>query len=176
MDANYVGTKGTHLYFGGAGSINYLGPWVESLNATQIAQLNSFVPNPFYGIITNPASTLSSKTVQQYQLLRPYPQFTGLSGNDPPWADSIYHALQLRVEKRFAHGLQLLGTYVFSKSIDDSSVACGCTTWLGGATSLQDPNRRYLERSVSQYDIPQVFQFSYVYHLPYGAGNAGGAT
>jgi hypothetical protein len=169
-DVNYVGTKGTHLYFGGAGSINYLGPWVETLNASQIAQLNSLVPNPFYGLITNPASSLSSPTVVQSQLLKPYPQFTGLSGNDPPWANSTYHALQVRVEKRFSNGLQLLGTYVFSKSIDDSSVACGCTTWLGGATSLQDPNRRYLERSVSQFDIPHVFQFSYVYQFPLGRG------
>ncbi|HEY2011909.1 MAG TPA: carboxypeptidase regulatory-like domain-containing protein, partial [Bryobacteraceae bacterium] len=30
LDVNYVGTKGTHLYFGGAGTINYLGSWVES--------------------------------------------------------------------------------------------------------------------------------------------------
>jgi hypothetical protein len=170
VDINYLGTKGTHLYFGGAGTINYLGPWVENLNASQVAQVNSMVPNPFYGVITNPASTLSSPLVLQSQLLKPYPQFTGLSGNDPPWGDSIYHSLQVRVEKRYSNGLQLLGTYVFSKSIDDSSVACGCTTWLGGATSLQDPNRRYLERSVSQYDIPHVLQFSYVYQVPFGRG------
>jgi hypothetical protein len=170
VDLNYLGTKGTHLYFGGAGSINYLGPWVESLNSGQIAQLNSLVANPFYGIITNPASSLSSPTVLDSQLLKPYPQFAGLSGNDPPWADSIYHSLQVRVEKRFSNGLQILGTYVYSKSLDDASVACGCTTWLGGSTSLQDPNRRYLERSVSQFDIPQVFQFSYVYQIPFGRG------
>src|SRR5258707_6661942 len=84
VDVNYVGTKGTHLYFGGAGSINYLGPWVETLNSAQITQLNSLVANPFYGIITNPASSLSSPTVPQSQLLKPFPQFTGLSGNDPP--------------------------------------------------------------------------------------------
>jgi hypothetical protein len=176
LDANYVGTKGTHLYFGGAGSINYLGIGVESLNATQISQLNSLVANPFFGVITNPASSLSSATVLQSQLNKPYPQFSGLSGNDPPWANSIYNALQLRAEKRFSNGFQLLVTYVFSKSIDNSSVACGCTTWLGGATSLQDPNRRYLERSVSQYDIPQVFQFSYVYNLPFGKGRHWGAN
>ena len=170
IDANYVGTKGTHLYFGGAGSINYLGPWVESQTATQIQQLNSFVPNPFYGIITDLSSPLSAKTVQQYQLLLPYPQFSGFAGPDPPMADSIYHSLQLKVEKRFSNGLQLLGTYVYSKSIDDASVACGCTTWLGGTTNLQDPNRRYLERSVSQFDIPQVLQFSYTYALPFGKG------
>lgn len=176
VDLNYVGTKGTHLYFGGAGTLNYLGPGVENLSADQITQLNSFVTNPFYGIITNPASSLSAATVQQSQLLKPYPQFTGFSGNDPPWANSIYHSLQVRVEKRFSSGLQVLGTYVFSKSIDDASVACGCTTWLGGATSLQDPNRRYLERSLSQFDIPHVLQFSYVYNIPFGKGKHFGSS
>ena len=176
VDVNYLGTKGTHLYFGGAGSLNYLGAWVENQTSDQITQLNSNVPNPFLGIITNPASSLAAATVQQSQLLKPYPQFTGFSGNDPPWANSIYNSLQVRVEKRFSKGLQLLGTYVFSKSIDNASVACGCTTWLGGATSLQDPNKRFLERSISQYDIPHVLQFSYVYQLPIGRGKQFGGN
>jgi hypothetical protein len=170
VDLNYIGTKGTHLYFGGAGTLNYLPISVETATPDQITALNSNVPNPFYGIINNPASSLSAPTVQSNQLQKPYPQFTGFSGNDPPWANSTYHALQVRVEKRFSNGLQILGTYVFSKSIDDSSTACGCTTWLGGTTSLQDPNRRSLERSVSQFDIPHVLQFSYVYALPFGKG------
>lgn len=176
LEVNYVGTKGTHLYFGGAGSLNYLGSWVETASSAQITQLNTKVPNPFYGIITNPASTLSSATVSYNQLLKPYPQFSGFSGPDPPMADSTYHSMQVRVEKRFSKGLQLLGTYVFSKSIDNSSAACGCTTWLGGATSLQDPNNRALERSVSQYDIPHVIQFSYVYQLPFGKGKQFGSN
>jgi len=170
LDVNYVGTKGSHLYFGGAGSLNFLGSWVESASSDQITQLNSFVTNPFYGIITNPASSLAAATVPQNQLLKPYPQFSGFSGNDPPTANSIYNSLQVRLEKRFSNGLQLLATYVYSKSLDNSSVACSCTTWLGGATSLQDPNKRFLERSVSQYDIPQVFQVSYNYQLPFGRG------
>jgi hypothetical protein len=171
-----VGTKGTHLYFGGAGTLNFLPISVESATADQITQLNSNVPNPFAGIITNPASSLSSPTAQLDQLQKPYPQFTGFSGNDPPWANSIYHAIQVRMEKRFSNGLQLLGTYVFSKSIDDSSTACSCTTFLGGTVSLQDPNRRYLERSVSQFDIPHVFQVSYVYALPFGRGKQLGSN
>src|SRR5262249_40944427 len=124
---------------------------------------------------TNPASSLSSPTVSYNQLLKPYPQFSGFSGPDPPVANSIYNSLQIRVEKRLSRGLQVLGTYVFSRSIDDSSVACGCTTWLGGATSLQPQTRRYLERSVSQFDIPHVLQFSYVYELPVGKGKRFGA-
>ena len=169
-EVGYVGSKMTHLYWNRQNDEN------NPLELSLGNQLNQLVPNPFYGIITNPASTLSNPTVQQSQLLKPYPQFTGLSGNDPPWADSIYHSLQVRIEKRFSNGLQLLGTYVFSKSIDDASVACGCTTWLGGATSLQDPNRRYLERSVSQFDIPHVFQFSYVYQFPFGRGKRWGSN
>jgi len=43
-------------------------------------------------------------------------------------------------------------------------------------TSLQDPNSRFLERSVSQFDIPQVVQFSYVYQLPIGRGKQFGAN
>jgi len=176
LDVNYLGSKGTHLYFGGAGSLNYLGSWVETASSAQITQLNTKVANPFYGIITNPASSLSSATVTYNQLLKPYPQFSGFSGPDPPMANSIYNSLQIRVEKRFSKGLQLLGTYVFSKSLDNSSVACSCTTWLGGATSLQDPNARYLERSVSQFDIPHVLQFSYVYQLPFGKGKQLGSN
>jgi hypothetical protein len=49
-------------------------------------------------------------------------------------------------------------------------------TWLGGSTSLQNPNKRYLERSLSQFDIPQVLNISYVYHFPFGRGKAIGAN
>jgi hypothetical protein len=43
-------------------------------------------------------------------------------------------------------------------------------TWLGSFTSLQDPNKPYLERSLSTFDIPHVVQFSYTYDLPFGRG------
>ena len=49
-------------------------------------------------------------------------------------------------------------------------------TWLGGSTSLQNPNNRRLERSLSQYDIPQVLNLSYVYHLPFGKGKPIGSS
>ena len=38
-----------------------------------------------------------------------------------------------------------------------------------------DPNNLKLARSVSQYNIPQVFQFSYDYQLPFGRGQHFGA-
>ena len=87
-------------------------------------------------------------------------------------ANSIYHGLQLLAEKRYSNGLQFLVTYTWSKSIDDSSQADDNVTWLGSFSSLQDPNKPWLERSLSTFDIPHVLQFSYSYDLPFGRGRA----
>ena len=110
--------------------------------------------------------------MQRWQLILPFPQFSGVTATDPPWANSIYHAFQLRAEKRLSNGLQFLFSYTNQKSIDDSSVGGGGLTWLGGSVSnvLQDPNNRKLDRSLSQFDISQILQFSYVYQLPVGRG------
>jgi hypothetical protein len=172
LDLSYLGKKGTHLYFGGAGSQNFLGPQIEHYSSDQIAGLLTYVNNPFYGIITDPTSSLSAQQVQAYQLQLPYPQFTGVNGDDPPWANSIYNAMQIKVEKRFSRGLQFLFTYTWSKSLDNASSTSGSVTWLGGTTHLQDPNNRRLERGLSTFDIPSVLQFSYSYELPIGRGKA----
>lgn len=171
VDASYFGKKGTHLYYGGAGELNHLGPGTDSLSPTQIAALTNPVANPFFGIITDPNSSLSSPTVPQWQLQVPFPQFPGgFTNDDPPFASSIYHALQMRIEKHFSSGLQFLVTYVNSKSIDNASLSGGNISYFGSSLSLQDPNRLDLERSLSQFDIPQVLQFSYEYTLPFGHG------
>ncbi len=167
----YVGKKGTHLYFSGANYINHLGPQVEGYSLDQINNLTNLVDNPFYGIITDPNSYLSAPQIQEVNVELPYPQFPGgVSVDAYPIASSTYHSLQLMAEKRYSNGLQFLVTYVWSKSIDDASVPDDNTTWLGSFTSLQDPNKPWLERSLSTFDIPAVVQWSYVYDLPIGHG------
>jgi hypothetical protein len=182
INAEYIGKKGTHLPFSGSTQRNFLGPWVESLPLTEanpanptcttltIACLNSQVDNPFAAVITDPNSGLSSGQVSYAQLLLPYPQFTSVATEPLLIANSTYHSLQLLAEKRYSNGLQFLVTYVWSKSIDDSSQADDNVTWLGSFSSLQDPNRPSLERSLSTFDIPNVIQFSYSYDLPFGHG------
>ena len=174
VDANYVGKKGTKLFYGGAEGLNYLGPQIEAYSPEQIAGLKTYVPNPFYGILPSGSSLGGASEVQAYQLQLPHPQFTGVSGTVIPAANSIYHAFQLKVEKRFSQGLQFLITYTNSKSIDDASVTHGGLTWLGGRTSLQNPNNRRLERALSDWDMPQVLGITYVYELPFGRGRAFG--
>lgn len=172
LSIQYIGKKGTHLYFAGTNQLSVLGPWVENLSTDQIASLNDYVQNPFYGIVTDPNSTLSSAYVPAYQLKVPYPQFTGVTTDVQPIANSIYNALQIAVEKRYSNGLQLSANYTFSKSIDDSSTYDDNVTWLGSFLSLQDPNRPKLERSLSTFDIPNVFKVNYTYDLPFGRGRA----
>jgi hypothetical protein len=187
INAEYIGKKGTHLPFSGSAQRDYLGSWVESL-PTQVPDpnnpdpcqsfsvpcLNKLVDNPFASVITDPNSTLGSNSPQisYYQLLLPYPQFTGVSTEPLLIANSTYHALQLLAEKRYSNGLQFLATFTWSKSIDDSSQADDNVTWLGSFSSLQDPNKPWLERSLSTFDIPYVIQFSYSYDLPIGRGRA----
>jgi len=172
LDVQYIGKKGTHLYFSGATQTDVLGPQVENYNQAQMSSLVSQVSNPFYGIITDPNSVLSSPTTYGFQLELPSPQFTNVTTDVFPIANSIYHALQIVVEKHYSNGLQLSANYTWSKSIDDSSVYDDNLTWIGSFTSLQDPNKPWLERSLSTFDVPSMLKINYSYDLPVGRGRA----
>ena len=191
FDASYVGKKGTHLYLGGFRENNILpASAIAGMTPDQIGNLNNTVPNPFFDpnpgpcdrthYICDPTSALSQPTVQAFQLLLPFPQYAGFQGDSPPIANSIYHALQIRAEREFSNGLQFLVTYTWSKSIDDASASDDSFVFLGGGTtdgstlSVQNPYDLRAERAVSVFDIPQIFQASFVYELPVGRGRTFG--
>jgi len=180
LEADYIGKKGTHMYLGRSGDFNldHLGPEEEQYigDATWGAAMNALVPNPFYGAgassgVPQSGLLLASQTTQ-YQLSLPYPQFTAIGLNGAPWSNSSYQALQFRLEKRFSNGLQLLATYVWSKTIDAASDSGNGFPNPG----TLDPNNWKLDRAISQYNIPHVFQFTYVYQLPFGRGKRFGAN
>ena len=192
FDASYVGKKGTHLYLGGFREHNFLGPDVLKLTPAARSALTNKVPNPFFFDTTLPqnqgkscdpthyicdsTASLFGSQVSQVQLMVPFPQFAGFQGDSPPIANSIYHALQVRLEREFANGLQFLITYTFSKSIDNASASDDSFSFLGGGDTgggtlpVQNPYDLRGERAVSVYDIPQILQVSYVYEFPLGRG------
>ena len=183
VTADYIGKKGTHLPYNGGNILDILGPSVEKLSTTQIASLNNLVSNPFAPILTTGPlasyyanSSLTAPQVPAYQLELPYPQFTSVTSDVPPIANSIYHALQLTIEKHYSNGLQLSANYTWSKSIDDSSMYDTNVAWLAGTTSglwePQDPNKPWLDRSLSTFDVPQMLKINYTYDLPIGRGRA----
>jgi hypothetical protein len=177
VSVQYIGKKGTHLYFAGDNNLDVLPPSVEKLTPTQIGNLGNYVNNPFASVLTGSYysnSSLTSPTVQAFQLLLPFPQFTGVASDEPPSANSIYNGLQIVVEKRYSSGLQLSANYTWSKSIDNSSIYDGNLSWLANGPNsggnIQDPNRAYLERSLSTFDVPEQLKFEYTYDLPVGRG------
>ena len=97
--------------------------------------LTSYVTNPFAAVnggpISDPNSILSSPTVQGLQLELPYPEFTGVTTDVPPTANASYNALQINLSKHYSNGLELMVSYTWSKSIDESSMYDTNVAWLG---------------------------------------------
>jgi outer membrane receptor protein involved in Fe transport len=169
FEVGYVGNRGVHLFMYNQ-NLNWL---PDSTVSALGSALNTQVPNPFFGVIkTGP---LASATVPEGQLLLPYPQFTGLSGslqggvvNPFSYLDnSTYHALTVKVERRFSNGLSFLAAYSKSKLLDQgdnlTQVRPGGVT----GTFVQDWSNLSAERSKSLYDVPQRLVVTTLYELPF---------
>ncbi|MGA7241511.1 MAG: hypothetical protein WBY44_37860, partial [Bryobacteraceae bacterium] len=77
--------------------------------------------------------------------------------------DSIFHAGQVRLTRRFSRGMSAAALYTFSKSIDDASSFTG----LGG-TVVQNPLDLAAERSLSSFDQRNRFSLTYTLASPVG--------
>jgi hypothetical protein len=109
-------------------------------------------------------------TVKQGQLLLPFPQFDGVAMAEPDNRDSIYHSMQMKVQKRFTAGAQLLATYTVSKLIDNTNSEIN---WLEASpVSWNDSNANNLRslRSLDTFDVPQRLVLGAVLDLPVGHG------
>lgn len=160
LDTAYVGNRGVH---------NFSNLTLDQLPDSALAlgsALLTTVPNPFYGQITS--GTLSASTTTLAQLLRPYPQYLGVTAQNSTWGASTYNALQVRAEKRFNGGFSINASYTWSKLMDNVTGSFSGQTLSG--TGFQDNNNLALERSVSSLDIPQRFVAGYLWELPMGTG------
>lgn len=125
--------------------------------------LRTQIANPFYGQIG--VGTLAASTTAEAQLLRPYPQFTGVTSAAASWANSDYHALQVKVEKRFSKGFSLLASYTYSKLMDYTTGVFGGETLGGGG--VQDWNDLKAEYSPSSLDQTHRLIVNGIYNLPF---------
>ena len=82
---------------------------------------------------------------------------------DAPEANSIYHAGQVHLSRRFHSGVSAYATYTYGKSIDDSSTFGGAAN-----TVAQNANNLSAERGLSSFDVRQSFSLSYILTSPFG--------
>jgi len=161
FEAGYIGSQGTHLADGTGHLANQLRPEALQLGT----DLQRTVDNPFYRIVTNPGA-LSQPRVQLAQLLRPYPHFLAMTVFNPSSSSSTYHALPLKIERRYASGIGFLGSYTWSKNISDSDATVGPTA------AHQNTYDRRADRSVIVEDITHRFILSASAELPFGRNKA----
>ena len=80
---------------------------------------------------------------------------------------SFYDALQIEVRRRMAQGMQLQGSYVYSKSLAAGATSSAIDS--SQPTTLRNLN---LDKGPSPFDIRQAIKLNYIYELPFGPGRA----
>ena len=113
--------------------------------------LSQQVPNPFAGLL--PGTNINGANVARSQLLRPFPQFTGISALETN-GTSDYTSFQGRVERRMANGFTVQVAYTWSKTMTE-------TGYLNAFDSE-------LERVIGPFDRTHVFVTSGIVELPFG--------
>ena len=155
FEVNYIGNRGTDLLISrnlDATPSQYLSKLPYRDSAT-LNLLSANVANPFFPLL--PGTSLASSTTTVAQLLRPYPQFTGVNV-DTNQGYSWYHSLQAQLSKRFAAGFSLQAAFTYSKFMQ-------ATAYLNAT----DPRP---VRGISNLDQPLRLVATGIYELPFGPG------
>jgi len=167
VSATYLGNHGVKLTFADPNiDLNQIPPADLAMGDNLLNE----VTNPYYPYIPpNAGCGLNDPTVQEGQLLRPYPEYCGnINDVQDTRAESWYNALTLNYRHRWSQGMEVLASYTWAKYLDNNS---GNEGWAGTGTGFAE-NYYDLrnEKSLDGDDIPQSLVISYIYQLPVGHG------
>lgn len=164
LEVGYIGNHAVHLGLGstsrdtGDFQLNYVPGQYFSTSPTRdqktIDRLTALVTNPFAGLI--PGTTLNGSTVAVGTLLQPFSEFGRINMQQNSGGSSYFDSLNVRLEKRYAHGLTFLANYTWSKLIEQARL-------------LNDFSLAP-EKRVSGDDRPQRLVAGGSYELPFGRG------
>ncbi len=102
---------------------------------------------------------------------RPYNFIASGEGLDEQSVSNWYNSANLRIERRFSHGLALLLNYTISHATD--SGGAGISTYGNQAnTRVMNTYNLKLEHGLSSLDIPRKLALSANYEIPVGSGKA----
>jgi hypothetical protein len=146
LDIGYLGTFAHSMPVYSYGSGGYS---INQVPDTDLAQLAA-----------NPAIA---------QSLRPFPQYQNVQILDPNIGASKYNGVNVGIQKRYSHGLQLQANYTYSKFEDNAESYIELAGYPGDNTftDYYNPNSRW---GLSGNDIRHRLIVSGVYELPFGRG------
>jgi len=150
-----------------------VGASANSLPIDQLGRPSAYytepVPNPMAGLLpNNPAK--NGRTIPRQDLLRPFPQFTGVGLSGLSIGRQDYHGWQNRIARRFSRGLTFQAAYTLSKTLEEVSFLNA--EFFNLANPLQSP----LERRLLEFDAPHKLALLWTYELPLGRGKPYGNT
>lgn len=160
LEMSYMGTRGDH--FNPSYALDSFNPSYLSMGAG----LFQPVPNPMYGLVPAASGQIGQPTVPLYQLLMSFPEYGAFSTIDNPgvgWTQ--YHSLQVTVQHRFSHGYTFLGSYTWSRLMDQNG-------YLNPAFVSPSEQRTWnaLEHVVDQNNRTNRLVLTGIYNLPFGHG------
>lgn len=163
LEGEYNAAIGTHLTAYNL-NFNQLPFSVFQKYGRELLQRNINSPEAIAAGIPKPYPSFNGSVAQA---LRPYPQYLNINtwdGNGDRTGHSSYHAGVVKLEKRYASGLTLQSSYVFSKMLSDVDYYGS-----GNRRSLDHYNLK-LEKSISGLDQTHNLKVNYIYELPFGKG------
>jgi hypothetical protein len=160
LDASYVGniTRRLPVTLG----LNFIP--IDVLNSIPVDQrqayFNQQVPNPMAGLLPN--SGLNGATVARQQLLFAFPQYgSGTQMSDVPIGRQRYDSAQMKVTRRFAHGLTMTVAYTAAKTLEQVAPLNAQDV------DVSHPLNSKLEKRLTQFDVPQQLSVIGTYDLPF---------
>jgi len=164
----YVGATGRDLGLGGSNdgviNINQVPVQFLSLGSALLEQ----VPNPFFGLPAGQGKSVTSRTIQRRELLRPFPQFNDILMRQNTGGKSQYNAAVLKFEKRLSNGWGGRINYTYSHLEDNQF---GESNFFSRNTAeMLDANNLDAEYGVGILDVPHKITISPIIELPFGEG------
>jgi hypothetical protein len=180
VEASYVGNRGA--WWEANDLIN-----VNALSHQRIASFGLDVNNAADRTLLT--SALSSSTAAQRgfnkppyagfpmtatvaQSLRPFPQFAGSANNTPaiaymwaPLGRTWYDSLQVKVTKRYSHGLDFTSAFTWQKELTMGAEQVGNASGVSGA-SINNVFDRHVNKYLSMLSRPFTFVTALNYTLP----------
>jgi len=200
VSAAYVGSHGSHLL----GDEYRNTDQVSKANLSKLrSHINDYFPmdasfNGLWGDCGQwdlPSST--GVSCSGWYALEPYPQWWSVQSLLSPDGHSKYNSGQLRVEKRYSAGLNMMAAYTYSKSIVSAGLGAlaantfgpstlsnrgvGRLSWIPGAAgggaadgfrhaSAEDVYNLNRYDALAPDDTTHIFNIASTYELPFGKG------